>query len=112
MPGKESSLIINLIFFSPTFWVQDIFCTPSIALEYIHLNEIKNFNTDLIEMETAGFYLMADLIEVPSIALLVVSDNSSTGVALIGRTKEEQNNYNHGRYDLLPTLIFDIVNMK
>ena len=89
-----------------------VFCTPSIALEYIHLNEIKNFNTDLIEMETAGFYLMADLIEVPSIALLVVSDNSSTGVALIGRTKEEQNNYNHGRYDLLPTLIFDIVNMK
>ena len=89
-----------------------VFCTPSIALEYIHLNEIKNFNTDLIEMETAGFYLMADLIEVPSIALLVVSDNSSTGVALIGRTKEEQNNYNHGRYDLLPMLIFDIVNMK
>ena len=30
-----------------------VFCTPSIALEYLHLDEIKSFDTDLIEMETS-----------------------------------------------------------
>ena len=39
-----------------------------------HLDEIKEFNTDLIEMETGSFYLMADLLEIPGTALLVVSD--------------------------------------
>lgn len=37
-----------------------VFCTPSVAAEYYHLEEIKEFNTDLIEMETASFYIMAD----------------------------------------------------
>ena len=32
-----------------------VFCTPSIALEYVHLDEIKAFDTDLIEMETSSF---------------------------------------------------------
>lgn len=30
---------------------------------------------NLIEMETAAFYMMADLLEIPAIALLCVSDN-------------------------------------
>ena len=60
----------------------------SITHEYYHLDEIKEFNTDLIEMETSSFYLMADLLEIPSIALLVVSDNSAAGAALVGRTEE------------------------
>lgn len=50
-----------------------------------NLDEIKEFNTDLIEMETSLFYLMADLLEIPSIALLVVSDNSAADAALVGR---------------------------
>ena len=50
-----------------------VYCTDSIALEYYHLDEIKKFKTDLIEMETSTFYLVADLLEVPAIALLVFS---------------------------------------
>ena len=38
-----------------------VFCTPSIAMEYVHLDEIKAINTDLIEMETSSFYLMTEL---------------------------------------------------
>ena len=45
---------------------------------------------DLIEMETASLYLMADLLEIPTVALLVVSDNSATGAALVGRTEAEE----------------------
>ena len=83
-----------------------VFCTPSIALEYSHLEEIRAFDTDLIEMETASFYLMADLLEVDSVALLVVSDNSATGSALIGRSEEDKIRYTKGFSEILPDMIF------
>lgn len=82
-----------------------VFCTDSIALEYYHLDEIREFDTDLIEMETASYYLMADLLEVPSVALLVVSDNSATGTVLVGRTEEEEARYDRGRSVVLPDMI-------
>lgn len=89
-----------------------VFCTPSIAGEYYHLDEIKEFNTDLIEMETAALYLMADLLEIPAAALLVVSDNSATGSALVGRTEEEEDIYNYSRNTVLPDLILKVTNMS
>lgn len=89
-----------------------VFCTPSIATEYYHLDEIKEFNTDLIEMETASLYLMADLLEIPTVALLVVSDNSATGAALVGRTDEEQEKYEHGRNVILSEMILKVAETK
>ena len=85
-----------------------VFCTPSIALEYTHLDEIRSFDADLIEMETSSFYLMTDLMEVPGIALLVVSDNSATGAALVGRSDEEQAKYDKGRNEDLPQLVMAV----
>lgn len=86
-----------------------VFCTDSISMEYTHLDEIKSFNTDLIEMETSTFYAIGRLMEVPSIALLVVSDNSSTGVPLVGRSEEVQKVYEQSRCEILPDLIYKIV---
>ena len=83
-----------------------VFCTPTIAMEYMHLDEIRSYGTDLIEMATATFYLMADLFELPAVALLVVSDNSATGAALVGRTDEEQEQYEYGRDVVLPDMVF------
>lgn len=82
-----------------------VFCTPTIALEYLQLDGIRGFGTDLIEMETAAFYKMADLIEKPAIALLVVSDNSSSGEALVGRTEEQQKRYEKGKKEVLPKMV-------
>ncbi len=101
--GKEKGCVIRKA---------SVFCTASVALEYYHLDEIKEFNTDLIEMETASFYLMADLLEIPAIALLVVSDNSATGTALVGRTEEEQRRYDEGRKKVLPDLILALAGDK
>lgn len=81
-------------------------------MEYTHLDEIKSFDTELIEMETASFYLMADLFELPSVALLVVSDNSATGAPLVGRTIEEQIQYERGRKTVLPDMILALANEK
>lgn len=85
-----------------------VFCTPSIAMEYVHLDEIKAFNTDLIEMETSSFYLMTELFEIPGIALLVVSDNSASGAPLVGRTDEQQEKYDYGRNTVLPDMILTL----
>ena len=82
------------------------------AAEYYHLDEIKGFDTDLIEMETAAFYMMADLLEVPAIALLVVSDNSAAGTNVFTRTDEEQEKYNYGRNEVLTELILKTVASK
>ncbi len=85
-----------------------VFCTDSIVMEYYHLDEIRAFGTDLIEMETAAFYSMADLLEVPSAAILLVSDNSATGVALVGRTDEQEEKYNYARRVVLPEILFKL----
>lgn len=85
-----------------------VFCTDSICLEYSRLDEIKSYNTDSIEMETSSFYLLASLFEVPSIALLVVSDNSAVGHPLLGRNSELNNKYDYGRKILIPELIYQI----
>ena len=77
-------------------------------MEYTHLDEIKAFGTDLIEMETATFYAVAELMRIPAIALLVVSDNSATGVPLMGRSDDLQAQYEYARTVVLPELIYRI----
>ncbi len=89
-----------------------VFCTPSIATGYSHLDEIRSFGADLIEMETSSFTLMVDLLEKPGISLLVVSDNSATGTALVGRTEEEQRQYDYGRLTVLPEMILTLAAQK
>ena len=88
-----------------------VFCTPSIVMEYTHLDEIRSFDTDLIEMETSSFYLMTDLLEIPGVALLVVSDNSATGAALVGRSDDEQEMYDKGRNEVLPEMVLAVARM-
>lgn len=85
-----------------------VFCTDSIALEYAHLDEIKATGAKLIEMETSSFYLMADLLEVPAIALLAVSDNSATGDPLIGQDENRIQAYHRCRSEIIPELICKI----
>ena len=45
-------------------------------MEYTHLDEIRSFDTDLIEMETSTFYAIAEIMDIPAVALLVVSDTT------------------------------------
>ena len=84
-----------------------VFCTDSIALEYSHLDEIRAAGAELIEMETAIFYQLADLFEVPAAALLAVSDNSATGTPLLGR-EEPSMDYRRARGWAIPDLIYHI----
>lgn len=85
-----------------------VFCTDSIMMEYTHLDEIKALGADLIEMETATFYAIAKMMEIPAVAILVVSDNSATGVPLVGRTKEMMNIYEYSKFVVLTDIIYKI----
>ena len=89
-----------------------VFCTDSISMEYSHLDEIRETGAELIEMETGTFYALADLFDVPSIALLAVSDNSATGDPLLGRDPELETRYHHTRGDVIPDMIFRIAAME
>lgn len=89
-----------------------VFCTDSIFCEYSHLDFIKSFGAKLIEMETSSFYLMADLMEKPAIALMAVSDNSANGDPLVGRTEEQKRLYNITRKQVIPKIIIDIARMR
>ena len=97
---------------SPDMIQAPVFCTDSIFCEYSHLDFIKSFGAKLIEMETSSFYLMADLMEKPAIALMAVSDNSATGDPLVGRTEEQKQLYNITRKQVIPKIIMDIAKMR
>lgn len=88
-----------------------VYCTDSISCEYYHLDFIKSFDTDLIEMETSSFYLLAELIEKPAAAILVVSDNSANGDPLLGMEDTQNARYNEGRKRLFPRLLERIANL-
>ena len=49
--------------------------------------------------------------EVPAVALFVVSDNSSTGVPLVGRSEKIQEIYEYSRCVVLPDMICKIAKM-
>ncbi len=89
-----------------------VFCTDSVLCEYAHMGFIKSFDVKLIEEETSSFYLMADLMEKPAIALLVVSDNSATGESLVLRTPEQKEIYNVSRFKVIPEILLRIAEAK
>lgn len=88
-----------------------VFCTDSISCEYYHLDFIKSFDTELIEMETSSFYCLAELMDAKAAALLVVSDNSANGEPLLGMGEIQHENYNYGRKVLIPQLLQKITEM-
>ena len=87
---------------------EPVFCTDTVLCEYAHMDFIKSFDVKLIEMETSSFYLMADLMEKPAAALLVVSDNSATGDSLVLRTPEQKAIYNESRFKRIPEIVLKI----
>lgn len=91
---------------------EPVFSTDSVFCEYAHMDFIKGFGVRLIEMETSSFYLMAELLEKPAVALLAVSDNSATGDPLLARTAAQKLAYDHCRRNIIPKLLFAIARMS
>lgn len=82
-----------------------VFCMDSISCEYSHLDEIKATGAELIEMETSTFYQLADLFDIPAVALLAVSDNSATGMPLLGQSSTQHEKYSSTIGTIVPDMI-------
>ena len=57
---------------------------------------LDNFLAEVVQMGEMGRGVTEFFRELPGIALLVVSDNSASGAALLGRTEEQQKQYDYG----------------
>lgn len=68
-----------------------IYCTDTIFCEYMHIDEIKELGSELIEMETAAFIRCMELINKKYNIILSVSDNSACGNALFILLKHYMN---------------------
>lgn len=90
---------------------EGVYCTDSYMSEYSHLDFIKSFDVGLVEMETSTFYVLAEMLEIPAIALLVVSDNLATREALKEKTVDQQKRYNHTRCNVIPNLLMEIIKL-
>lgn len=108
---NDPALVREVMARYPEMIQEPVFCTDSIVCEYAHLDFVKSFGARLIEMETSSFYLMADLLEKPAIALLAVSDNSATGDPLVGRTEEQKRLYDITRKQVIPRILMEIAGM-
>lgn len=85
-----------------------VYCTDSIFCEYFHLKDILQFGSEAIEMETAAFYRCMEIMDKDGIALLCVSDNSSSQNALIGRSDEDTLKFHNCREASIGKLILSL----
>jgi purine-nucleoside phosphorylase len=85
-----------------------VYCTDSIFCEYLHLNEILQFDSEAIEMETAAFYRCMEIMNKDGIAILCVSDNSITQNSLVGRSSEDTHKFHKSRETLIPKLVLSL----
>ena len=85
-----------------------IYCTDTIFCEYLHLGEIKELGSELIEMETAAFMRCMDLINKKYNIILSVSDNSPCGNALLGISENDTKIVHKSREVNIAKLIFEL----
>ena len=88
---------------------KNIFCTNSIMCEYSHLDYILSLGCDMIEMETAAFTAISNLLDKNSIAVMCVSDNSMANKSLFTKTLLDKKYYNESIEYTYPRIINKIL---
>ena len=80
-----------------------------IFAQFPHIEHIKDLNAQTIEMETSTLFRCADIIKIPSAALLCVSDNTVENKSLYsGRSAEEKQRRYYVRNVVIPSIISEI----
>lgn len=80
-----------------------------IFAQFSHIKHIKDLNAQTIEMETSTLFRCADIIKIPSAALLCVSDNTVENKSLYsGRSAEDKQRRYCVRNEVIPSIISEI----
>lgn len=88
---------------------KNVFCTNSIMCEYSHLDYILSLGCDMIEMETAAFTAISNLLDKNSIAIMCVSDNSMSNKSLFNKTLFDKQHYDYNIEYTYPKIINKIL---
>ncbi len=87
-----------------------VYSVDTIAGQFAHIDEILNLGCKAIEMETSALFSACLVTEKECVALLAVSDNTILNKSLIsGRTDEDMEKYHKTRYDIIPMIIFSLL---
>jgi len=83
-----------------------VFSIDTIFAQFAHIDEIKGYGCNCIEMETAAFFKASAVAGINAAALLQVSDNTVINKSLYsGRTKDEQMYRKNVRKRFFPKVI-------
>lgn len=87
-----------------------VYSVDTIAGQFAHIDEILGLGCKAIEMETSALFSACLVAEKECVALLAVSDNTVQKKSLIsGRTDEDMRKYHHMRYEVIPKIIFNLL---
>ncbi len=86
------------------------FCIDTIVAQHNHLNQIVNMGHNSIDMESAVAFKAANMLNIPIVAILNVSDNSvKENKSLMSKRNQEERKYR--RYvarEIVPQIIMDL----
>lgn len=86
------------------------FSSDSIVAQYVHLTQIINMQCDSIDMESAVAFRCGTLLNIPTVALLVVSDSAINNQSLIkDRLQDDEMNRKYVKKQILPKIIHDLI---
>lgn len=88
------------------FHIGRTFSIDSVFAQYAHIDEILNMGCNVIEMETASAFRVAEIANLKLAAIFSVSDNTITNKSLIsGRTESDMKYRRFVRNNLFPEII-------
>lgn len=86
------------------------FSIDTIAGQFLHIDEFLAYGAEVIEMETAAVFCLAEILGLEAVALLNISDSTAAKKSLLGgRTEEELALHKHTESVLVPQLITDFI---
>ena len=82
------------------------FSIDTIVAQFLHIDEIVSMGADVVEMETALVFCVAQITNLEAVAILNVSDSTCAKKSLLGgRTKEELDRHVYTEKTLVPSLV-------
>lgn len=89
------------------------FSSDSIFSQFAFIDEIINLGCNVVEMETSSAFRASQLVKIPLVAILSVSDNIIIKKSLVsGRTKEDMDYRRKTRNEVFPILLNDVLNFQ
>lgn len=85
-----------------------VFSCDTIFAEYAHLDEFMNMGCDIVEMETATLFNVANIVGIKASSVCSISDNTIANKSLYnGRTDDDQKRRASVKKDIIPKIVLD-----